>query len=87
MNLKRQSRKITNILFKSFYWSKFLFNDEVQLYLIFQTLYYTLKRLANTEKGMPWKSKGLLTEKVVTPTTADNSLSVSIKWYRNSNFC
>ena len=25
--------------------------------------------------------------KISTPTTTDNSLSVSIKWYRNSNFC
>ena len=26
-------------------------------------------------------------EKLTTPTTTDNSLSPSIKWYRDSNFC
>ena len=29
---------------------KFFFNYGAQLYLILQTLYYTLKRLGNTEK-------------------------------------
>ena len=65
--------------FKSFYWSKLLF--------IFQTLYYTLKRLGDTEKIVSWKSKGLSTEKLATPTATDNSLSSPIKWYGNSNFC
>ena len=27
------------------------------------------------------------TKKLTTPTTTDNSLSNSIKWYENSNFC
>ena len=27
------------------------------------------------------------TEKLTTPTTTDNGLSTSIKWYENSNFC
>ena len=57
-----------------------------QLYVILQTLYYTLKRLGNTEKILSWKSKGLSAEKRTTPTTTDNSLSSSIKWYTNSNF-
>ena len=57
-----------------------------QLYVILQTLYYTLKRLGNTEKILSWKSKGLSAEKRTTPTTTGNSLSSSIKWYRNSNF-
>ena len=61
--------------------------DWAQLYLIFQTLYYTLKRLRNAEKIVSWKSKGLSAEKLTTTNTGDNSFSPSIKWYRNSNFC
>ena len=49
-------------------------NDEAQLYLILQPLYYTLKRLGDTEKVVSWKSNGLSTEKVNTFTTTDSSL-------------
>ena len=65
----------------------YFFNDTSQLYLIFQTLYCTLKRLGDNEKVVSWKSKGLSAENVTIPTTAGNSLSPSIKWYRNANFC
>ena len=65
----------------------YFFNDGAQLYLTFQTLYYTLKRLGHNEKIVSCKSKGLSAEKLTTPTTTDNSLSPSIKWYANSNFC
>ena len=52
-----------------------------------QTVYYTLKRLGNTEKkNASYKYKGLSVKKLITLTT-NNSLSQSIKWYRNSNFC
>ena len=47
-------------------------------------LYYTLKRLADTEKLVSKKSKGLLTEKLTIPTTSGNSTSPSINWYRDS---
>ena len=50
-------------------------------------LHYTLKRLGNTEKIASWKSKSLSTKKLTIPTTIDNSLFPSIKWYQNSNFC
>ena len=50
-------------------------------------LYYTLKRLGDTEKVVSPISKGLSTEKLTTPSTTDNSLSPSFKWYGNSNFC
>ena len=33
---------------------------------------------------MSWKSKGLSTEKIV---TRNNSLSSTVKWYGDSNFC
>ena len=36
-------------------------------------LYYALKRLGDTEKVVLWKSKGLSTRKLSTPTTTDNS--------------
>ena len=36
---------------------------------------------------MSWKCKVLLTGKLTIPTNTDNSLSPSIKWYENSNFC
>ena len=53
----------------------YFFNDGAQLYLIFQTLYYTLKRLGDTEKIVSWKSTSLSAEIGTTPTTTDNSLS------------
>ena len=37
-----------------------------------------LKRVGDTEKAASWKSKGLLTVKLATATTTDNSLSSSI---------
>ena len=36
---------------------------------------------------MSLKSQGLLTEKIATPTTTVNSLSPTIKWWGNPNFC
>ena len=57
-----------------------MLNDGVQLYLMFQTFYYNLKRIGYTEKIVSWKFKGLSAEKLTTPTTNNNSLSPSIKW-------
>ena len=37
--------------------------------------------LGGTEKTISWKSKSLSAKKPTTPTTTDNSLSQSIKWY------
>ena len=45
------------------------------------------KNLTGTKTFVSWKSKSLLSENVTTPITADNSLSPTFKWYRNSNFC
>ena len=56
--------------------------DGAQLYLILQSLYYTLKRLGDTEKVVSWKSKGLSTEKRSALTTTDNSLSPPNGWYK-----
>ena len=46
-------------------------NDRAQLYLIFQPLCYTLR--SSSDKNVSWKSKGLSTEKILTP---DSSLSL-----------
>ena len=62
----------------------FLNNDGAQIYLILQPLYYTLKRLGDTEQVV--SLEGLSVEKLAALTTTDNSLSPSIKWYKNSNF-
>ena len=52
---------------------------EHNFYLIFQRLFYTLKILDDTEKGLSWKCKGLSGEKLTALATNDNSLSPSIK--------
>ena len=54
-------------------------NDRSQNYLNFQWLYYTLKRVGDTEKVVSWKSKGLSAQKPTTSNTTDNSLYPSIK--------
>ena len=41
------------------------FNNGAQFYLIFQALYYTLKRLDDTEKIVSWKSKDLSAETLI----------------------
>ena len=59
----------------------YFFNDEAQLYLTFQKLYYTLKRLSNTEKVVSSKSKGLWAGKLITlATTIINNFSPSINY-------
>ena len=56
-------------------------NDGAQLYLILQPLHFTLRKLVDTEKFVLWNSKGLLIERLTTPTSTDNSLSLSIKLF------
>ena len=62
-------------------------NDVTQLYLISQVLDCTSKRLDDPEKVVSWKCKGLSTEKIPSHTTVVNSLSPSISWNGNPNFC
>ena len=62
-------------------------NDGAQLYSILQLLYYTFKKTGNTQKVVSWKSKSLSAEKRTTPTSTNNNLFPSIKWYENSNLC
>ena len=68
------------------YWPKLHCQCWVKLCLIFQPLYYILKSLGDTEKVMSWKPKDFLTKNLTTFTTID-SISPSIKWYEESNFC
>ena len=82
--LKAEQDKL--VKFQAFDLSRFIgqsyyINDGAQLYLILQPLYYTLKRLRNTEKVVSWKSIDLSTKKLTAPTSTDNSFSPSIKWY------
>lgn len=49
-------------------------------------IYYIL-RLTSAGNVTTWISKGLSTENFVTPTTSNNSLSATVKWYEDSNFC
>ena len=86
-NYKIKQKKLQTFDSSFFIGQSYLFNDGAQLYLIFQPLYYTLKILGDIEKFVSWKSKGLSTKKLTTPTTTDNSLSPSISWYANLNFC
>ena len=83
--LQDKNEKLQTYDLSLFISQSYFFNDEARLYLIFQRLYYTLKRLDDTEKIVSWKSKGLSAKKLTTPTNTDSSLSPSIKWYRNSN--
>ena len=54
--------------------SYFVYNG-AQNYLIFQRLYYILKRLTGTGKIVSWKSKCLPSERIITPPpTTTNSL-------------
>ena len=50
-------------------------------------LYYTLKRLGDTEKVASGKSNSLLAKKLTTPATNGNDISPSINWFEDSNFC
>ena len=80
--LKTQQYKIVKLQtydLSLFISQTYFVNDGAQLYLILQPLNYTLNRLRDTEKVVSWKSKGLWTEELTTPTANDNSLSPSIK--------
>ena len=66
---------------------RYFANNLAQLYLVLQPLSYTLERLGFTKIVVSCKSKGLSIEKLTTSTTTNSSLSPSIQWYRDSNFC
>ena len=67
----------------SFISQSYLNNDGAKLYLKFQPLYYTFKRLGYIEKVVSSKFKRFSTKNLTTLTTTDNTW---IKWYENSNF-
>ena len=57
--------------------------DEVgtQHYLVFQPLSKCFKMITNTDYISSWKSKGLSSENIKTPTTSDNSLTPGLNYY------
>ena len=55
--------------------------------LYFNHFIILYKTLGESEKVVSRNSKCLSAEKLTIPTTTDNSLSTSIRWYRDSNFC
>ena len=84
MELKAEQDKIVKL--QTYEGENYSVNDGTQHYLTLQLLYYTLKRLGNIQTIVSGTSKGLWIKKLATPTTTDNSLSPSIKYYRDSNF-
>ena len=54
-----------------FFGQSYFFNYKVQLYLIFQPLYYILKTLSNSEKVISSKSESLSNEKITISFTTD----------------
>ena len=79
--VENKSKKLQTLESDYFISPSYFNNDGAQLKLIHQLLYYTSKRLGDTEKVILWKSKGMLTKNITTRTTTDNSISPSIKWY------
>ena len=61
MYLLKMNKKITDS--SLFIGQNYFNNNGVQPYLILQLLYYTLKRLGDTEKIASWKSQGLSAKK------------------------
>ena len=55
--------------------------DGFQAYLIFQPAYKYFKTIINTDYISSWKSNGLSTESIKTPTTSDNSLTPALSYY------
>ena len=55
--------------------------DGTQHYLVFQPLSKYFKMITNTDYISSWKSKGLSSENIKTPTTSDNSLTPGLNYY------
>ena len=70
-----------NIILYSLGNSLFDGGDGFQAYLKFQPVYKYFKTIVNTDYISSWKSKGLSTESIKTPTTSDNSLTPALSYY------
>ena len=55
--------------------------DGTQHYLVFQPLSKYFKMITNTDYISSWKSKGLSSESIKTPTTSDNSFTPGLNYY------
>ena len=85
--LKMNFKKLETFYSSLFINQSHLFNVGLQLYLIFQPLYYISKTLSNNEKVILSTSKGLSIEKLTTLFHTDINLSLTIKWHEGSKFC
>ena len=70
-----------NIILYSLGNSLFDGGDGFQAYLKFQPVYKYFKTIVNTDYISSWKSKGLSTESIKTPTTSDNSVTPALSYY------
>ena len=73
-------------LTQAFIGKSYFNNDGEKLYLILQLLYYTLKRLDDTEKVMSWKCKGSPLKNVLLLPTLIIFFHHQVKWYEKRNF-
>ena len=87
MLVENELKKLQTFDSSLFVGQSYFFSDGIQLYLIFQPLYYTSQILSNSENVISWKSKRLSPVKHTTPTTTDNSFSPTMKWHEESKFC
>ena len=51
-------KKLQTFVSGLFIGQSYFLNNGAKLYLIFQTVYYTLKRVSDAKKYVSWKSKG-----------------------------
>ena len=55
--------------------------DGTQNYLVFQLINKYFKLITNTDYVLSWKSKGLSSKSIRSPTTSDNSLTPALNYY------
>ena len=73
--------KVTNIWFKLFIDKSHFEEDGTQNYLVFQQINRYFQAIVNTDYVSLWKFKGLFAETIEPPTTSDNSLTPTLKYY------
>ena len=78
--VENESEKLQTFDSSLFIFQNCFNNGGAQIYSKLQLLYYSFKRLGDTEKVVSWKYKGLSVEKHFTLATTNNSLSSSIIW-------
>ena len=64
--------------------AKAIFHDGIQIYLVFQPVYKYFKTVADINKVIAWKSKGMSDESITRPLTSDYSLNPEIIYVYNA---